>query len=51
MIDTQRSKFLPDVPTTKELGYPTVISTSTRGIGAPKGTPADVMQDRSRPPC
>jgi len=38
-LDTERSKFLPDVPTTVELGYKTVISSSTRGIAAPKGTP------------
>ena len=37
VTDTQRSKFLPDVPTTVELGMPTVISSSTRGIAGPKG--------------
>jgi len=37
VMDTQRSKFLPDVPTTVELGMPTVISSSTRGIAGPKG--------------
>lgn len=37
ITDTKRSKFLPDVPTTVELGYPTVISSSTRGIAGPKG--------------
>ena len=40
VMDTQRSRFLPDVPTTPELGFKTVISSSTRGIGVPKGTPA-----------
>jgi tripartite-type tricarboxylate transporter receptor subunit TctC len=44
VLDTQRSKFLPDVPTTPELGMPNVISNSTRGIGAPKGTPAPVIK-------
>lgn len=43
VLDHDRSKFLPDVPTMKELGYPTVISSSTRGIGAPKGTPQAVI--------
>jgi tripartite-type tricarboxylate transporter receptor subunit TctC len=43
VTDTVRSKFLPDVPTTVELGYPTVISSSTRGIFAPKGTPRDAI--------
>ncbi len=37
VMDVERSKFLPDVPTTKELGMPTVISSSTRGIAGPKG--------------
>jgi hypothetical protein len=31
VMDTERSKYLPNVPTTKELGYPTVLSNSTRG--------------------
>ena len=43
VIDDVRSKFLPDVPTTKELGYPTVISSSTRGIAGPKGMPAPIV--------
>jgi tripartite-type tricarboxylate transporter receptor subunit TctC len=44
VMDTQRSRFLPDVPTMPELGYPTVISSSTRGIVAPKGTPPAVIK-------
>ena len=44
VTDVERSKFLPQVPCTKELGMPTVISSSTRGVGAPKGTPADVVK-------
>ena len=43
MIDTQRSKLLPDVPSTAELGIPTVISSSTRGIAVPKGTPKPIQ--------
>ena len=42
-MDDVRSKFLPDVPTMKELGYPTVLSNSTRGIAGPKGLPAPVV--------
>ena len=44
VTDKERSKFLPDVPTTAELGFPTIISSSTRGIAAPKGTPAPVIK-------
>jgi tripartite-type tricarboxylate transporter receptor subunit TctC len=43
VMDEVRSKFLPDVPTMKELGYPTVISSSTRGIAGPKGMPEPVV--------
>jgi tripartite-type tricarboxylate transporter receptor subunit TctC len=43
VTDNERSKFLPDVPTTKELGYPTIISNSTRGIAVQKGTPKEVI--------
>jgi tripartite-type tricarboxylate transporter receptor subunit TctC len=44
VMDTRRSSFLPDVPTTPELGFPTVISNSTRGIAVPKGTPAPIIK-------
>lgn len=44
VTDVERSKFLPQVPCTKELGLATVISNSTRGVGAPKGTPADICK-------
>jgi tripartite-type tricarboxylate transporter receptor subunit TctC len=43
VFDEERSKFLPDVPTMKELGYPTVISSSTRGIAGPAGMPEPVV--------
>ena len=43
VTDTVRSKFLPDVPTSGELGLPTIISNSTRGIFAPKGTPKEII--------
>ena len=44
VMDTQRSRFLPDVPTTPELGFKTVISSSTRGIAVPRGTPPAVIK-------
>jgi tripartite-type tricarboxylate transporter receptor subunit TctC len=43
VMDDVRSKFLPDVPITKELGYPTILSNSTRGIAGPKGMPEPVL--------
>jgi len=43
VMDDVRSKFLPDVPITKEIGYPTVLSNSTRGIAGPKGMPAPLV--------
>ena len=43
VLDDVRSKFMPDVPTSKEAGYPTVISSSTRGIAGPKGMPAPLV--------
>jgi tripartite-type tricarboxylate transporter receptor subunit TctC len=43
VMDTERSKYLPDVPTTKELGIGTVISSSTRGIAGPKGLPKPIV--------
>jgi tripartite-type tricarboxylate transporter receptor subunit TctC len=44
VMDHQRSKFMPDVPTSKEVGYPTMISSSTRGIAVPRGTPPAVIK-------
>ncbi len=39
-----RSPALPDVPTTKELGYPTLISSTWFALLAPKGTPNEIVQ-------
>ncbi len=44
IMDKERTKFYPDLPTTAELGFPGVISASTRGIAAPKGVPAPIMK-------
>ena len=37
-----RSPFVPDLPTTTELGFPQVISYSWYGLIAPAGTPAGI---------
>jgi len=42
IMDKQRSKFYPDLPTTAEGGYPTVLSASTRGVAGPKGIPEPI---------
>jgi len=44
IMDKERSKFYPDLPTTAELGYPSVISASTRGVAGPKGIPEPIMK-------
>jgi len=44
IMDKERTKFYPDLPTTAELGFPTVISASTRGLAAPKGVPEPIMK-------
>jgi len=44
IMDKERSKFYPDLQTTAELGYPTILSAATRGIGAPKGIPQPILK-------
>jgi len=39
----KRSDKLPDVPCAAELGYPTMVSDSSRGFAAPKGMPAEAI--------
>ena len=43
MSDT-RTSVMPDVPTTKELGFPELQSTTWFAFLAPKGTPQDIVQ-------
>lgn len=45
VMDPERSKFLPDVPTTTELGYPDVISSSSRGIVGPAGMDPEMVAE------
>ncbi len=40
----ERSKFLPDVPTMSEAGFPSIAFSSWLGFFAPAGTPADVVK-------
>ena len=39
-----RAPQLPDVPTTKEAGFPAVVMDTTYGVIAPPGVPADVQK-------
>ena len=43
-----RFEGLPDVPTTKELGYPSVMVESNYGVIAPTGTPPDIVDRMAR---
>ncbi|CAN5692913.1 tripartite tricarboxylate transporter substrate-binding protein [soil metagenome] len=39
----KRSEFLPNVPTTAEAGFPTVVSENVYGVFLPKGVPNDIQ--------
>jgi len=43
VMDPERSKFYPDIPTTIEQGYPTVLMSSSRGIVGPRGIPEPII--------
>lgn len=44
VLDKERTtKFFPDVPTAKELGYGELLSASTRGFAVPRGVPEPIM--------
>ena len=44
VMSDKRSVAMPDVPTTKELGQPGLVSETWFGLLAPKGTPTEVTQ-------
>jgi tripartite-type tricarboxylate transporter receptor subunit TctC len=39
-----RSPYLPDIPTTAELGYPKILASFWSGLLAPAGTPAAIVE-------
>lgn len=43
VTSAQRTKVLPDVPTTAEAGYPAVLSDNWYGLVAPAGMPAEIL--------
>jgi len=44
VMDSERSKFYPNTPTTPEQGYPKVLMSSSRGIVGPKGIPDPIIK-------
>jgi tripartite-type tricarboxylate transporter receptor subunit TctC len=44
VMDPERSKFMPDVPTTAELGFLKIISSSSRGMFGPVGIPEPILK-------
>lgn len=48
ILSDTRSPALPDVPTTAELGYPTLLSSTWFALLAPKGTPAAIVEKMNR---
>jgi tripartite-type tricarboxylate transporter receptor subunit TctC len=44
IMDKERTKFIPDMPTTVELGFPSVISAATLAMAAPKGVPEPIKK-------
>jgi len=44
VMDPERSKFMPNVPTSAELGFPGIISSSSRGMIGPKGIPEPILK-------
>lgn len=44
IMSKERSKFLPDVPTTADVGQPSILSSSSRGIVAPAGTDPEIIK-------
>jgi tripartite-type tricarboxylate transporter receptor subunit TctC len=41
---TQRSRFLPDTPTTREAGFPDVVAEDYFALFVPSKTPADMVE-------
>ena len=44
VLSAERMPLLPDTPTFRELGYPSVVGETWNGVFAPAGTPAPVVQ-------
>jgi tripartite-type tricarboxylate transporter receptor subunit TctC len=44
VMDKERTKFYPDVPTSAEVGMTGMLSASTRGLAVPKGVPDPILK-------
>jgi tripartite-type tricarboxylate transporter receptor subunit TctC len=44
MLSPKRSPLLPELPTSAELGYPGIVSSSWTGLAAPAGTPESIVK-------
>ena len=43
MLSPKRSELLPELPTSAELGYPGIVSSSWTGLAAPANTPEPIV--------
>ena len=43
MLSPKRSPLLPELPTSAELGYPGIVSSSWTGLAAPANTPGAIV--------
>ncbi|MBX9776575.1 MAG: tripartite tricarboxylate transporter substrate binding protein [Xanthobacteraceae bacterium] len=44
MLSPKRSELLPELPTSAELGYPGIVSSSWTGLAAPANTPEPIVR-------
>ena len=44
MLSPKRSELLPELPTSAELGYPGIVSSSWTGLAAPANTPEPIVE-------
>jgi tripartite-type tricarboxylate transporter receptor subunit TctC len=44
VMGAERSSFIPDVPTSRELGYPKLAAANWFGVIAPGGTPREIVE-------
>ena len=48
VMSNERSAFIADVPTSKELGFPKLLASNWFGVIAPAGTPRDIVDRLQR---